>query len=328
MKNNFNTKQILVFTNDAGASAYIASIISNESKLFNWTVYVISNSPATKELDKYNIPYNKFLLLNEVSEIIKKKQPDIILYGTGWLNFNVIIKENSQKYNIKTIALIDHWGNYKRRFSKNVLPDAIIVMDDTAQKIALDTFNSEVDIFKIKNYYLQDISHSYSLKKNNKKDFVVFISEPTKVDPLDFNAVEYDLLTDILRKFEKVIIRLHPTEAKNKYNKVTSSYPKSIIKVVESSEEDLATTLSKSKLTIGIGSTALYVSFLLGIKTISYIPNRYKLSPITIPLPQKYSLTNLEDISSIDFSNAIRENVNSGALPFHQMLNYLLRSKN
>lgn len=326
MKNNFNTKQILVFTNDAGASAYIASIISNESKLFNWTVYAISNSPATKELDKYNIPYNKFLFLNEVSEIIKKKQPDIILYGTGWLNFNVIIKENSQKYNIKTIALIDHWANYKRRFSKNVLPDAIIVMDDAAQKIALDTFNSEVDIFKIKNYYLQNISNSYSLKKNNKKDFVVFISEPTKEDPLDFNAVEYDLLSDILKKFDKVIIRLHPTESKNKYNKVTSSYPKSIIKVVKSSEEDLATTLSKSKLTIGIGSTALYVSFLLGIKTISYIPNRYKLP--TIPLPQKYNLTNLEDLSSIDFSNEIRENVNSGALPFHQMLNYLLRSKN
>lgn len=326
MKNNFNTKQILVFTNDAGASAYIASIISNESKLFNWTVYAVSNSPATKELDNYNIPYNKFLFLNEVSEIIKKKQPDIILYGTGWLNFNVIIKENSQKYNIKTIALIDHWANYKRKFSKNVLPDAIIVMDDAAQKIALDTFNSEVDIFKIKNYYLQNISNSYFLKKNNKKDFVVFISEPTKEDPLNFNAVEYDLLTDILKKFDKVIIRLHPTKSKNKYNKVTSSYPKSIIKVVKSSDEDLATTLSKSKLTIGIGSTALYVSFLLGIKTISYIPNRYKLP--TIPLPQKYNLTNLEDLSSIDFSNAIRENVNSEALPFHQMINYLLRSKN
>jgi len=82
----------------------------------------------------------------------------------------------------------------------------------------------------------------------------------------------------------------------------------------------------QSKLTIGIGSTALYVSFLLGIKTISYIPNRYKL-PI-IPLPQKYNLTNLEDLSSIDFSNAIRENINSGALPFHQMLNYFLRREN
>lgn len=147
-----------------------------------------------------------------------------------------------------------------------------------------------------------------------------------KKNPLDFNAVEYDLLTDILRKFEKVIIRLHPTEPKNKYNIVTSGYPKSIIKVIESSEEDLGTTLSKSKLTIGIGSTALYVSFLLGIKTISYIPNRYKL-PI-IPLPQKYNLTNLEELSDIDFSNSIRENVNSGALPFHQMLNYFLRSAN
>jgi len=328
LKNNFNTKQILVFTNDAGASAYIASIISNESKIFNWTVYVISNSPATKELDNYNIPYNEFFLLNEISEIIKKKQPDIILYGTGWLNFNVIIKENSKKYNIKTIALIDNWVNYKRRFSKNVFPDAIIVMDDTAQKIALDTFNSKVPIFKITNYYLKDISYNYFLKKNNKKSFVVFISEPTKVkkNHLDFNAVEYDLLTDILRKFEKVIIRLHPTEPKNKYNKVISSYPKSVIKVVESNEEDLATTLSKSKLTIGIGSTALYISFLLGIKTISYIPNGYKLP--TIPLPQKYYLNDLEDLSDIDFSNSIRENVNSGALSFHQMLNYFLRRKN
>ncbi len=328
MKNNSNLKKILVFTNDAGSSAYIASIISNESKFFNWTVYVVENSPAIKELDKYNIPYNKFLLLNEISGIIKKKKPNFILYGTGWLNFNIFIKENSQKYNIKTIALIDHWDNYKKRFSKNILPDAIIVMDDRAQRIALDTFNSEVDIFKIKNYYLQDISHSYFLIKNKKKDFIVFISEPTKVkkNPLDFNAFEYDFLIDVLRKFKKVIIRLHPTEPRNKYNKIISRFPKSVIKVVESNEEDLATTLSKSKLTIGIGSTALYVSFLLGIKTISYIPNTYKLP--TIPLPQKYNLTNLEDLSNIDFSNSIRKNVNSEALTFYQMLNNFLRSAN
>ena len=37
--------------------------------------------------------------------------------------------------------------------------------------------------------------------------------------------------------------------------------------VVEAYKEDLATTLSKSKLTIGIGSTALYI-LLFGIKTI------------------------------------------------------------
>jgi len=37
----------------------------------------------------FNIPYNKFLLLNEISGIIKKKKPNFILYGTGWLNFNI-----------------------------------------------------------------------------------------------------------------------------------------------------------------------------------------------------------------------------------------------
>ena len=87
MKNNSNSKKILVFTNDAGSSAYIASIISNESKFFNWTVYVIDNSPATKELDKYNIPYNKFLLLNEISGIIKKKKTRYYIVRNGLVKF-------------------------------------------------------------------------------------------------------------------------------------------------------------------------------------------------------------------------------------------------
>jgi len=329
LNNLINHKKILVFTNDAGASAYICSIILNESKFFNWIVYAIDNSPASKEFERNQISYTKFFLLDEINEIIKKKQPDVILYGTGWLNFSDIVKENAKKYDIKTVALVDHWVRYRFRFSNNALPDAILVMDDIANKIAIDTFNSEVTIFQIKNYYIENIRSHYALMKKEMRDYVVFISEPTKVvenDDLNFNVFEYTFLEDILKKFDKVIIRLHPTESKDKYDGVISKFPKVNVKVVEPYEENLATTLSKSKLTIGIGSTALYVSYLLGIKTISYIPNRY-IEP-SIPLPKKYILTNLEDLKTLQFSDSKRIDFDSRAIPFYEMINSFLTRTN
>ena len=325
MNNHINQKKILVFINDAGASAYICSIILNESNDFNWKVYAISNSPASKELEKNKIFYNKFLLLDEINEIIKKENPNIVFYGTGWINFSGSIKESIKKNSIKTFALIDHWVNYELRFLKNCLPDVILVADDVAKKKAESIFNSKVQIFQIKNYYLENIKYNYLLSNSKIKDCVVFISEPTKVkkNVLDFNKFEYEFLEDILKIFNKVIIRLHPTEHKEKYNEIISKFINSDIKVIEPYEESLATTLSKSKLTIGIESTALYTSYLLGIKTISYIPNKYK-EP-SIPLPKKYILTNLEKLKDLDFSIPQQKKLNYKVKTFYEIVNLILK---
>ena len=319
--NKINPLKILVFTNDAGASAYICSIISNEKKKFNWKVYIIKGSPACKEVKKWKISHKFFLTPQDISKIIKNEKPDLILYGTGWVNFSSIIKRNSKRLNIKTIALIDHWVQYKNRFSKNSLPDAILVMDKRAKQIALKAFNSKVKIFQVKNYYLEKLKFRFFSTKNKVKKFVVFISEPTKVknDSLDFRKFEYNFLEDILKTFSKVIVRLHPTESKNKYKNLTSKFNKTQMLVVESHKEDLATTLSKSKLTIGIGSTALYFSYKLGIKTISYIPNNYKL-PV-IPLPNKYNLSNLEDLKKIKFYNLKKKYTSVSGVPFYRIIN-------
>ena len=203
-----------------------------------------------------------------------------------------------------------------------------MVTDKNAKKLAQKTFNSKVKIFQIRNYYFEHLKNKFFKIKNKIKKYVVFISEPTKVkkDPLDFNKFEYDFLEDVLIKFNKVIIRLHPTENKNKYKNLISKFHKSHVLVVEAYKEDLATTLSKSKLTIGIGSTALYISYLFGIKTISYIPNKYKL-PV-IPLPSKYNLSNLDGLKNTKFSNSMKKHNKASGISFHKMINTYFKGIN
>ena len=123
--------------NDAGSSNYVCSIISNESKFFNWSIYALANSPGSQKLQNSQIMYTKFFLLDEISDIIKKQKPDIVFYGTG-------------------------------RFNSNAFPDAILVMDDIAYKKANKIFNSKSAIFKIKNYYLDEIKSDYAFREKKK----------------------------------------------------------------------------------------------------------------------------------------------------------------
>jgi len=128
-----------------------------------------------------------------------------------------------------------------------------------------------------------------------------------------------------MEKFKRVIIRLHPTEHKKKYNDIILRFKKNKIKVVEAHKENLATTLSQSKLTIGIESTALYISYLLGIKTISYIPNKFKKP--SIPLPSKYVLNNLKKIKYLDFSDNKKKKKYPRTNTFYEVVNLFLKKK-
>ena len=329
MNNLTNQKKILVLISDAGSSAYICSIIKNESNFFNWKIYALNNSPALNYLKINKFPYIFFSSLKDINLIINKEKPNIVLYGTGWIDFSSFINKTLRKKNkdVITFGLIDHWTGYKIRFSKNSLPDAILVSDSIAKKKAKIIFSPKTSIFQIRNYYLENLKSYYASIKNRNKNSIVFISEPTKVknNPLDFNKFEYDFLEDIMKKFKRVIIRLHPTEHKKKYNDIILRFKKNKIKVVEAHKENLATTLSQSKLTIGIESTALYISYLLGIKTISYIPNKFKKP--SIPLPSKYVLNNLKKIKYLDFSDNKKKKKYPRTNTFYEVVNLFLKKK-
>ena len=134
----------------------------------------MADSPASRILESSQILYTKLFSLDEINDILKKKKPDIVLYGTGWLNFSSTLSDNAKKYNFKIVSLIDHWTSYNQRFHNNAFPDAILVMDDTAYKKANKIFKSKSIIFKIKNYYLDAVKSACDFGKK-KRDHIVFL---------------------------------------------------------------------------------------------------------------------------------------------------------
>ena len=80
---------------------------------------------------------------------------------------------------------------------------------------------------------------------------------------------------------------------------IISKFPQANITVIESTDELLLETLSRSKLTIGLGSIVLYISYILGIKTISYVSNS-GINP-SLPLPKELILKDLKEIEDISF---------------------------
>jgi hypothetical protein len=286
----------------------------------------LEDSLASKIFKKYDIGFDFLTDLSGLTTIVKRDDPDIILYGTGWqVDFSNVVKKICSNSNIKSIALVDHWSNYKERFSEKSLPDAIVVMDDSANEIATKEFDNKVNVVQIKNYFMESIISEFYLIKNKTLDSVVFISEPTVVNKIDLNAYEYTLVENLLCFFDDIIIRLHPSENEDKYNTIISKFPKANVKVIKAHEEDLLITLSKSKLTIGLGSMALYISYLLKINTISCVLDS-NIMP-KIPIPKQYILNSLQDIENIEFTHTNKANLNNNETKFRHMIESVLKEE-
>ena len=319
---------IVVLTNDAGATEYLAHLVIQEYHQANWRLFCLKESPASKIFQNLNLDYT---LLDNMQDFNNISKCDLIIYGTGWqVEFGKIVEKISSKYEIKSMALIDHWVNYKERFSCGFLPDYIITMDDIAFNLAHDIFSSDVKIIQLKNYFLEDIVSSFKLLKNKNSDFVVFISEPTSIvaknnlgDSFAYGFTEYSVFSDLLKKFDEIIVRLHPADSLNKYSNLIEKYPNKNIVVVNPYQESLIETLSKSKLTIGFDGMALFISYFLRINTISYMPNSSR--KLTIPIPKKYLIDNLLDLDTISFDNDVDIDLNKNSISFSSIIKKILK---
>ncbi len=302
---NTNEKTILIITNDAGVTEYLAYMIIEEYSKLKYNIFCFRNSPASKIFTKLELRFTVISTLNEITQYININKPNTIIYGTGWqVDFSQYVKDISNQYNIKSIALIDHWTNYKERFQKDCLPPEIIVMDNFAYTLAKQVFHNTVHITQKKNYFLESIIKSFKSLQNKTLNHIVFISEPTEViakkdtgTKLGFGFSEYSVVEELIQNFDNIIIRLHPADNEKKYNDIILNYPDKKIQIIKPYEEELIVTLSKSKLTIGFDGMALYISYILEINTISYMPNSNR--NLTIPLPKQYLIDNINDLKCI-----------------------------
>ncbi len=270
-------KKYCLVSHDAGGAENLSSWAK-----YNGFDYIYCKGPAVK------IFKTKFRFKNESS--LKKSiiKSDIIITSTSWdsdLELNAI--KIAKKFRKKTISILDHWNNYYERFTRNritTLPDEIWVVDRYAFNLAKTVFNKK-KIKLIKNYYKLDIEKKIFKKNKKKKDNILYLAEPIEAHAVKqhknknyWGYTEYTLLeyffkniNKIKKKVGNIIFRLHPSEERNKYNKIIKNYSNKY-KIHLSFNKDLSFDINRSEIIVGCQSMAMVIALYSKKKVFSILP--------------------------------------------------------
>lgn len=299
MLQKFINQPLAVVCHDAGA----ANIIIEWLKTYKGDVRICMMGPSKSIFQNYFPDYELYSLINVLDGV------EILLSGTGWGETEKIIRSEASKQSIKNIAVIDHWTNYKERFSfggREELPDEIIVCDNYAYKMAKNYFPSASIMQFTNNYLLNQANKAIvnrSLKCRNRIQNILIIAEPIRHD--DFrnrNKIEFLSIEFFMRNLHKISIsnksvnfkiRLHPSESEDKYNFIKEKYQsfENNFEIINSSDRDLYLDISWADLVLGMNSFALVVSITAKVPTICILPP----NSINCVLPQQ-EIIHLRDL--------------------------------
>jgi hypothetical protein len=270
-------KKYCLVSHDAGGAENLSSWAK-----YNGFDYIYCKGPAVK-IFKSKIRFKNESSLKE--SIIKS---DIIITSTSWdsdLELNAIkIAKNLGK---KTISLLDHWNNYCERFTRNrkiILPDEIWVVDRYALNIAKKIFLKK-KIKLLPNYYKFDIEKNIIKNKKRYGNNILYLAEPIEdhaikqhKDKNYWGYTEYTLLEYFFKNIHKItekvgniIFRLHPSEARNKYNKIIRNYFNKY-KIHLSFDKKLSFDVNRSDIIVGCQSMAMVIALYSKKKVFSTLP--------------------------------------------------------
>ena len=210
---------------------------------------------------------------------------ETLLTGTGWLsslehNARMLAKKNG----IKSIAVIDHWVNYKARFVRDheeVLPDIIWVSDKYAYSEAKRCF-PKIEIVEQRNDYIKaqvDKVLSYKIDRQEGVINVLYVLEPIR-DAWAGSEVagEFQALDFFLKSIPSlnlgedlsIILRPHPSDPEDKYDHWVSSLSLSNIYIEK--EQGLASMLAWSDVVVGCETYAMALALAANKRVISSLP--------------------------------------------------------
>ncbi len=266
---------------DAGAANLIFSWIrmsmaTYPEEMRNW--HLLLKGPAEK-LWTGNFPTQIHLCRN-IDELLDGVH--MLVTGTGWAsNLEYDALKIACQRNIPTIAVIDHWTNYRDRFIRNgieVLPDTIWVTDVDAKIIAENEFNT-VEVIQKPNVYLEKILQEINSNEFTDNDNILYLLEPVrdawgngKISG-EFIALNYFINNlNILGASDKPSIRLrpHPSDSLGKYDQWINEQKH--INISLDREIDLAKSIAWSNMVVGCQTYAMVIALAAGKKVFSSIP--------------------------------------------------------
>jgi hypothetical protein len=228
-----------------------------------------------------------------------------LLSGTGWASdLEHEARKMARKLGIKSVAVVDHWTNYRNRFIRNgeeVLPDEIWVVDNHAQKIAETEFPS-THIVQLPNLYLdslvKEVRSNEARLTRGAESHVLYVLEPIRqvwggdklpgeLQALDFFVRQMGLLR--LGGNPSIKLRLHPSETIGKYDQWMEAQKG--LKVTLDDSLTLAESIAWSDVVVGCQTYAMVVALAAGKRVISSIPPW--APPCVLPQPEIVKLTDL-----------------------------------
>jgi len=285
-------KKVAIFSHDAGGGEVISSWVKENFKKYKFFFFI--KGPALAIFKK------KIKTIKVCQAIEMSKKADFFLCGSGWqTNFELKGLIYGRKNNKRVVVFLDHWANYKKRFIINhnlFLPTEFWVQDIFAKMNAKKTFK-HIKIVKKKNYFIKNFLENYlkikkNILKNSIKKNILYLSEPIlehtkkwEKKKFKFNYSEFDALEFLLNNIHKidpniikVIIRLHPAEKKNKYNRIIDKFSQKKLKfkIKISINKSIEKDIFDSDFVAGCHTSAMVLALTVKKKVISTVPTKNK----------------------------------------------------
>ena len=270
---------IAIVAHDAGAANHIQSWLKT-GYLDASKVNLYVDGPATKIFNNIN----PRLRSNSLEQVLDGAS--FLISGTGWASsFEHNARVLACERKIKTIAVIDHWTNYRERFfraGKEMLPDEVWVVDEYALELAKKKLPGVKVVCHGNDYIklqVQEIEKFSNNKKESLNTHVLFLMEPIRQKwgisniPGEMQSFEYFINNMALlgvEKDAKIIIKPHPSDDHRKYESWITKYRELCIEIDSSSS--LAQLIARSDVVVGMQTYAMVVAVAVGKKVVSSMP--------------------------------------------------------
>lgn len=214
-------------------------------------------------------------------------QCNTLITGTGWAStLEHDARKLAKRAGCRTIAVIDHWTNYRARFVRDgeeVLPDEIWVTDEYAKKLAEIEFPG-IQVVQLQNAYLEKLvaevrEHEHG-RTVSPEENILYVLEPIRQawssseQPGEFQALDFFVQNlEALRLDGNALIKLrpHPSDAAGKYEQWIEAQKG--LKISLDASSTLAESIAWSDVVAGCHTYAMVVALAAGKRVISSLPS-------------------------------------------------------
>jgi hypothetical protein len=226
-------KKVLFFSYQRGSANCLVPLYKRIKSDERFLVHLYGGAQAGEKYNEEHVPYKNLDAadLQLITALLKKEKPDIIVTGTSD-NVERLLWQVGAELKIKTVAILDHWTNYQKRFLQNdtlVFPDVVCVMDKFA-KNEMEDLGFPIEKIKVTGQpnfqvILEDArkltitQKEQFRKKYGKKGFPMIVFAPDPINQEKFEVYGYTQ-TSILENILQVIggrfpllVKLHPANS-------------------------------------------------------------------------------------------------------------------